>query len=329
MSFFDAAGSSSMIEVAQLIKKVAPTSATVLLIGEPGTGKRLAGRAIHELSERSGSPFLQVNIAGKAEDILESELFGYEKGPFPGASDTKIGRLEEAEGGSLFLDEIGDLTMPLQARMMRFLQDREFERAGSTTTRTAEVRIFGSTTRDLHHAVQLGTFRQDLYYRLNVFPINMPALRRRREDLRSLVRFFCDEMLREYGCDLQFSAEALRMLIHYSWPGNAREMENLIERLAITWEGEVIEAKHLYPFIAQQYEEVVGEDSGRARSLVEMERDQIVEALDRNNWVQSRAANELGITLRQIGYRLKKFGLEKYVKMRRAQWRQSRDESQP
>lgn len=329
MGFFDVAGSPSMIEATQLIKKVAPTAATVLLIGEPGTGKRLAGRAIHELSERRCSPFLQVSIAGKPDDLLESEIFGYEKGPFAGTLDTRSGRLEEAEGGSLFLDEIGDLSMPLQARLMRLLQDREFERVGSTTTRTADVRIIGSTTRDLHDAVQLGTFRQDLYYRLNVFPINMPALRRRREDLRSLVRHFSEKMMREYGCDLRFSPEALQMLVHYSWPGNAREMENLIERLAIAWEGEVIEPKHLNPFIAQQYEDVISEEAGRARSLVEMERDQIIEALDRNNWIQSRAANDLGITLRQIGYRLKKFGLEKYVKMRRSQLRQSRDESEP
>ncbi len=323
--FFDTTASALMMEVTQLIKKVAPTTATVLLIGESGTGKRMASRAIHDLSERSCSPFLQVNITGKAEDLLEGELFGCENGSVAGAADTKIGRLEEAEGGTLFLDEIGDLTMPLQARLMRFLQDREFERMGSTTTRTADVRIIGSTTTDLHNAVQRGRFRQDLYYRLNVFPINMPALRHRREDLRSLLRYFCDEMLRQYGCDLQFSAEALSLLIHYSWPGNAREMENLIERLAITWEGKRIEAKHLYPYMAQQYEDVVGDELGRARSLLEMERERIVEALDRNNWVQSRAANELGITLRQIGYRLKKFGLEEYVKIRRAQWRRARD----
>ncbi len=328
-SFFDAAVSPSMIEVTRLIKKVAPTSATVLLIGEAGTGKRLAGRAIHELSARNSAPFHHVNIVGKAEDFLEGEIFGNEKGSSASTLDQGMGKVEEAEAGTLFLDEIGDLTMSLQAKLMRLLQDREFERSGSTTTRTADVRIIGSTTRDLSHAVELGRFRQDLYYRLNVFPINLPALRRRREDLRSLVGYFCDEMFRQYGCALQFSAEALHMLTHYSWPGNAREMENLIERLAITWDGETIDVKHLHPFIGKQYEVVVGEGPGRGRSLEEVERERIVEALDRNHWIQSRAANELGITLRQIGYRLKKFGLEDFVKMRRSQWRQSRDESHP
>ncbi|MFH1112958.1 MAG: sigma 54-interacting transcriptional regulator [Pseudomonadota bacterium] len=328
-AFFDAALSPPMIEATRLIKKVAPTSATVLLIGETGTGKRLAGRAVHELSERNSAPFFQVNISGKAEDVLEGEIFGNEKRSPVKTVDQGIGRVEEAEGGTLFLDEIGDLTMSLQAKLMRLLQDREFERTGSTAARTSDVRIIGSTTGDLNHAVERGRFRQDLYYRLNVFPINLPALRRRREDLRSLIGYFCGEMFREYGCDLQFSAEALHMLIHYSWPGNAREMENLIERLAITWDGEIIDVKDLHPFMGPQYDVVACEDPGRALSLEEVERERIVEALDRNNWVQSRAAGELGITLRQIGYRLKKFGLEDFVKMRRAQRRQSRDEAHP
>ena len=188
-NFFAVGTSPTMFEAQQLIRKVAPTKATVLLLGESGTGKTLVARIIHELSSRARSSFIKVNCAALPDNLLESELFGYEKGAFTGAAESKAGRVEEADGGTIFLDEIGELPMPLQVKLLRFLQDREFERLGSTKTRKVDVRIIAATNRDLSAAVADGSFREDLYYRLNVFPIRVPPLRDRREDIMPLGRF--------------------------------------------------------------------------------------------------------------------------------------------
>jgi Nif-specific regulatory protein len=327
--FFSVSASSEMIEVKQLIRKVAPTSATVLLVGESGTGKTLVGQIIHELSKRSRAPFVKINAAVQPDSFLEEDLFGYEKGAVSGSPDITIGRIEEADGGTVFLDEIGELSMPLQAKLMRLLQDREYERVGSTATRNVDIRVIASTNTDLGSAVQQGTFRQDLYYRLDVFPIVLPPLRDRQEDLDRLLGFFSEQVWRRHGCRLEFSLDAKERLKHYTWPGNVGEMENLVERLAITWEGGCVEPQHLDPFISKGSSDTIAEAPGQSRSLLEMEKQRIVEALERNHWIQSRAARELGITLRQIGYRLKKYQLEEYVKQRRAQWRQFRDENRP
>jgi Nif-specific regulatory protein len=287
-------------------------------LGESGTGKTLVARIMHELSSRARFPFIKVNCAALPENLLESELFGYEKGAFTGAADSKTGRVEEADGGTIFLDEIGELTMPLQAKLLRFLQDREFERLGATKTRSVDVRIIAATNKDLSAAVAEGVFRQDLFYRLNVFPVRVPPLRERREDIVALIKFFSAKVCREYGCELTFTARSLDALEKYSWPGNVREMENLIERLAIIVDGGLIDVKHLSPYISHTQKEWGADDSQGLDSLKDMERRGVLAALERNNWVQSRAAKDLGITLRQMGYRVKRFGLEEIVKQRKS-----------
>jgi Nif-specific regulatory protein len=317
-NFFAVGKSPAMSEVQQLIKKVAPTKATVLLLGESGTGKTLVARIVHELSSRSGYPFIKVNSAALPDNLLESELFGFEKGAFTGATESKVGRVEEADGGTIFLDEIGELSMPLQAKLLRFLQDREFERLGSTKTKKVDVRIMAATNKDLAAAVAEGSFRQDLYYRLNVFPIRVPPLRERREDIKALINFFSVKVSREYGCELKFTMSAMEVLQKYSWPGNVREMENLVERLAIITEGGPVDPKNLSPYVTHIYKDLETEEDESLDSLTEMEKRGVVAALERNNWIQSRAARDLGITLRQMGYRVKKFGLEGVLKQRRS-----------
>jgi Nif-specific regulatory protein len=318
-SFFGVGNSPAMTEIQELIRKVAATKATVLLLGESGTGKTLVAKIIHELSSRARYPFIKVNCAALPDNLLESELFGYEKGAFTGATESKVGRVEEANYGSIFLDEIGELSMPLQAKLLRFLQEREFERLGSTKTRKVDVRIVAATNKDLTGAVADGSFREDLFYRLNVFPIRVPPLRERREDLAPLIAFFSRKISREYGCDLRFTAGAMDILAKYSWPGNVREMENLVERLAIIFGSGTVDVRDLTPYIAH------GHHGGRKSepderlqdSLKDRERRIVVEALERNSGIQSRAARDLGITLRQMGYRVKKFGLEELLKTRK------------
>ena len=316
-NFFAVGTSPTMFEVQQLIRKVAPTKASVLLLGESGTGKTLVARIIHELSSRARSSFIKVNCAALPDNLLESELFGYEKGAFTGAVESKAGRVEEADGGTIFLDEIGELPMPLQVKLLRFLQDREFERLGSTKTRKVDVRIIAATNRDLSAAVADGLFREDLYYRLDVFPIRVPPLRERREDIIPLVSFFCDKISREYGSSLQFTNSGLDAFVRYSWPGNVREMENLVERLAIIFDEATIDLLDLSPYLVHGVKEVEMQDRKLLGSLRERERQEVLDSLERNNWVQSHAAQELGITLRQIGYRIKKFGLEEFVKQKK------------
>jgi len=325
-NFFAIGTSPAMFEAQQLIMKVAPTKATVLLLGESGTGKTLAARIIHELSGRARSSFIKVNCAALPDNLLESELFGYEKGAFTGAVESKAGRVEEADGGTLFLDEIGELPKALQVKLLRFLQDREFERLGSTKTRAVDSRIIAATNRDLNEAAADGSFREDLYYRLNVFPINVPPLRDRIEDIVPLIDFFCAKISREYGSVLQFTTSALEALLKYSWPGNVREMENLIERLAIIFGEAMIKSADLSPYLAHADKQDLSKDRPPLGSLRERERQDVLDALERNNWMQSRAAEELGITLRQMGYRVKKFGLADVLKRRKsasqaAKWR--------
>jgi Nif-specific regulatory protein len=317
-NFFIVGGSKAMLEVQQLVEKVAPTRATVLLLGESGTGKTLVARILHELSSRARCPFVKVNCAAVPENLLESELFGHERGAFTGATAPKPGRFEEAEGGTIFLDEVGELPLGLQAKLLRFLQEREFERVGGNRTIRVDVRILAATNRDLAGAVAKGDFREDLFYRLNVFPIRVPALRERREDIPPLAFHFLRKMSREYGRGLEFSSQALYALELHPWPGNVRELENLLERLAIIVEGPRIEASELAPYLgAPASAPAAPRDSGEMTSLRELEKREVIAALDRNHWIQSRAARELGITLRQIGYRIKKLGLESMSDERR------------
>jgi len=315
--FFMVGRSPSMMEVQQLIKKVAPSKASVLLLGESGTGKTLIARLIHELSNRAKFPFVKINCASLPENLLESELFGHEKGAFTGAVKAKAGRFEEAEGGTIFLDEIGELSLSLQVKILRFLQEREFERLGSTRTRKVDVRVIAATNRVLEEAVKEGSFREDLYYRLNVFPIRVPSLRERKDDIPLLLEHFLDRSSREYGRSFHFTARAMELLQAYDWPGNVREMENLVERLAIVAEGNEIDLKDLPSSLHAEERSLDVEDDISLSRLEEMEKKEVVAALERNRWIQSHAARDLGLTLRQIGYRIRKFGLESLVDERR------------
>ncbi len=311
-NFFDMAKSPAMAEVHQLIRKVAPTRATVLLLGESGTGKTLVAQIIHEMSNRARAPFIKVNCAAVPENLLESELFGHEKGAFTGATEARVGRVEEADGGTLFLDEIGELAPATQAKLLRFIQDKEFERLGSNKTRTVDARIIAATNRDMEQAVREGVFRSDLYYRVNVFPIRIPTARERREDIQPLAQFFTSTVSREYGCDLRLTDEALQALTDYSWPGNVREMENLIERLAIISSG-VVDVKDLAPYIGTAMEPENPEQLSVLGSLAHTEKTRLKAALEKSKGIQSRAAEELGITLRQMGYKIKKYSLQAFV----------------
>jgi Nif-specific regulatory protein len=313
-NFFATGKSPAMLEVHNLIRKVSPTRATVLLLGESGTGKTLVARIIHELGDRSKGPFIKVNCAALPENLLESELFGYEKGAFTGASETKPGRVEEAGGGTIFLDEIGELPLTIQSKLLRFLQDKEFERLGSSKTRRVDVRIIAATNKDLETSVRDGLFRQDLYYRLNVFPIMVPPLNKRPEDIAPLVNFFSQKMSREYGFRLKLTPQAESVLLKYSWPGNVREMENLMERLAIIFGDRTIDLSELSPYVSNFARAQKDMTNSELESLEEVELRRVIAALDRHNWVQTRAARELGITLRQLGYRIKKYGLSDHCR---------------
>jgi len=309
--------SPAIAAIRQLIKKVAPVKAAALLVGESGTGKTLVARVIHALSPRANYPFLKINCASMPENLLEIELFGLEKGAAPGAVRAKPGRLEEADGGSIFLDEVEELSLTLQARLLRFLQEREFERLGGTRTRKVDVRIIAATSRELAEQVNAGAFREDLYYLLSVFPIRVPALRDRREDIPPLLDHFLDKVSEEYGRRFYFTQKAQTVLQEYGWPGNVREMENLVERLCIMVEGSEIDLKDLPAYLAPALSRTEPEDQAFLSRLKEMEKREIVAALERNHWIQSQAAMDLGLTLRQIGYRVKQFGLERLIKEQR------------
>ena len=306
--FFMVGNSTSMARVQQQVEKVAPSKASVLLLGESGTGKTLVARIIHELSSRAKFPFVKLNCASLPENLLESELFGHEKGAFTGASKLKAGRLEEAHGGTVFLDEVGELPLSVQAKLLRFLQEREFERLGSTKTIKVDVRIVAATNRNLEEAVKESIFREDLYYRLNVFPIRIPPLRERKQDIPSLVNHFLKKIGSEYGREIGINAAAMNMLVNYDWPGNVREMENLIERLIIMADSEVIGCEVIPNYLKQS-----NKDDKDYSRLEEMERKEILAALERNGWLQTRTAADLGLTMRQMGYRIKKFNLEKEI----------------
>ncbi len=314
----------AMLEVQRQIERVAPTKATVLLQGESGTGKTLVGRIIHDLSVRKGYPFVKVNCASIPENLLESELFGYEKGAFTGASSSKPGKFEEADKGTIFLDEVGELPLGIQAKLLRFIQEKEFERLGSNKTKKVDARILAATNQDLQHLGDVGKFRTDLYYRLNVFPIVVPSLRERKEDIEGLLLHFLRKVNKEYGRELRFSMESLELFKIYDWPGNVREMENLIERLVILNEDGLIQGKFIRPYLTPKPSRTDCGSQGRnnrvgSSSLKDLEKRELLAALERNGWVQSRAARDLGLSQRQVGYKIAKHGLEGMIAMRRAE----------
>jgi sigma-54 specific flagellar transcriptional regulator A len=234
-----------MRDIHRLIAQVAPFDSNVLILGESGTGKELAARYIHELSGRASHPFVPVNCGAIPAELLESELFGHEKGAFTGALSMRMGRFEFAEGGTLFLDEIGDMSLQMQVKLLRVLQERSFERVGSNRSLRCNVRIVAATHRNLEGAIEAGTFREDLYYRLNVFPVQMPPLRERREDLPVLIEHLVARHAQTSGCAIRLDRSAVACLAHHPWPGNVRELANLLERLAILFPGHTIRREDL------------------------------------------------------------------------------------
>ncbi len=302
--------SAALQEVLQLCDRVAATNASVLLLGETGTGKELSARRIHASSPRTGKPFIAINCAALPETLLESELFGHEAGAFTGAETTKLGRFELANGGTLFLDEIGDISGSTQIKLLRVLQEREFVRVGGVRTISSDVRVIAATNRDLKKALESGHFREDLYYRLNVFPIPMPPLRDRRGDIPLLVDHFVDCTAREFGWSPPVvTPEALDLLSAYRWPGNIREMRNVIERAVLLCDTGRITPEILPREIAGEPKSAVEESSESA--LEGYEKAMIVKALEENGWNQTRAARALGISRDNLRYRLRKYQIKR------------------
>ena len=308
-------GAPAMKPVVTALEKVAPTTTTVLLLGESGTGKEIAARLVHELSPRREGPFVAVNCASISDSLLESELFGHERGAFTGAHAQRRGRLELAQGGTFFLDEIGELKLDLQAKLLRVLQERKFERVGGTRTLSADARFIAATHRDLKKMVAAGTFRQDLYYRLNVFSVELVPLRERKEDIPPLAEALLGQIARELGhAKLSLAADALELLMRAEWPGNVRELKNALERAAILCEGATIRASDLSlesvlePAPHDPEGPAVPAVTGSGR-LEDMELEAIKAALERVDGNRRKAAEILGIGLRTLYEKLKRYDL--------------------
>lgn len=305
----------AMRSVYNMIEQVAPTGATVLIRGSSGTGKELVARAIQQGSTRRDKPFVTVNCAAMPENLVESELFGHEKGSFTGAVSRRIGRVEAANGGTLFLDEIGDLSLPVQVKLLRFLQERTFFRVGGNEELKMDVRIIAATSRDLEAKMADGTFREDLYYRLNVFPIMLPDLRNRRSDIMLLAEYFLDKFCRQYGKSIKrISTPAINMMMSYHWPGNVRELENCIERSVLTAADDVVAGYDLPPSLqtgeTSATNKVSSDGTADFDTLVNsFERELIVESLKANKGNVSASARSLGISNRVIHYKIQKLGI--------------------
>lgn len=310
--------SQKMSKLIQLAGRIAPSQATVLIQGETGTGKELLARLIHNLSSRSDKPLIAVNCAAMPETLLESELFGHEKGAFTGAIQRRIGRFEQAEGGTLFLDEIGELSLPVQVKLLRFLQEREFQRVGGERTHKADVRIISATHQDLDASVKEGTFREDLFYRINVIHMEIPPLRERREDIAPLLEHFTRKFAVENHRKIEgISREAVDLLTRYDYPGNVRELENIIERAVVVCRGHVISREDL------AFPEAFNPQAGPAaepdpippgetlqQAVESLERRMIGDALLQSGTNQSQAARQLGLSERMLRYKLKKYGFK-------------------
>jgi formate hydrogenlyase transcriptional activator len=301
--------SATLRQVLHLVDTVAKGNSTVLLLGETGTGKELVARAIHNRSRRRDRTFVKLNCAAIPGGLLESELFGHERGAFTGAIAQKIGRLELADNGSLFLDEIGDIPLELQPKLLRVLQEREFERLGSTRTKRVDVRVVAATHRDLEGMISNGQFRSDLYYRLNVFPIFIPPLRDRPEDIPLLVQHFVEAAARKMDKTIEtILPGTMEALVQYRWPGNIRELENVIERAVILSPGSVLHV----PLRDLQSRIEPGHDSERLETLADVEREHIRTILKETRWVLSGprgAATRLGVNRSTLYFRMKKLGI--------------------
>jgi len=312
-----------MLQVYDLIEKVSPTSASVLITGESGTGKELVARAIHLNSPRKNNPFVTVNCAALAEELLESELFGYEKGAITDTNPMRKGRFEDADGGTLFIDEIGEISIQLQSKLLRVLQEKSFERVGGSKTRHVNVRIISASNTELKEEVDKGNFREDLYYRLNVIHVVLPPLRERMDDLPAIADFFVKKAAKNLGKEnLELSTAALKLLLTLPWDGNIRELENTIERAAILCDENQIEPEDVQP-------ESTGETDGSNWSsdidlhqlipdsaelndvLYAIEEKMLLQALEETGYVQARAAEKLGITKSLLQYKMKKYRIKK------------------
>ena len=306
--------SREMQQIYEQVRQVAPSDATVLIRGSSGTGKELLARAIVGLSPRKDKPFVVLNCAALPEALVESELFGHEKGSFTGANTRRIGRAEAADGGTLFLDEIGDLTLQTQVKLLRFLQERTFSRVGSNEELRSDVRFLAATSRNLEELMEKRLFREDLYYRLNIFPIVMPDLIKRKSDIILLAEHFLEKMNLKYNKHIvRLSTPTINMLLAYHWPGNVRELENCIERAVLTATDDCIHGYNLPPSL-QMGKESAAEDRGQNASLEVMmrsyERELIVEALKRHNGNRTAAGRELGLSPRMMNYHLNKAGVQ-------------------
>jgi len=304
--------SSRMQEVYEMIHRVMDSTATVLLRGESGTGKTLVAKALHYNSKRSAKPFIVVNCSALPETLLESELFGHEKGAFTGANERKKGRFEEAEGGTLFLDEIGEISHAVQVKLLSVVQERTFQRLGSAQPISCNVRLVAATNRDLEKAVSEKTFREDLYYRLNVFPVYMPPLRERRTDILLLAEFFLEKYAKENGKNIKrISTASIDMLIQYHWPGNVRELQNCMERATLICDSDTIKGNHLPPTL-QTLDSINSHKNPLSMSAAveNFEKDLIIEGLKKHSGNQTKTAKYLDTSLRIINYKIHQYNID-------------------
>lgn len=326
-------GNSSKIQqLKKVIQQVSPTDVNVLITGESGTGKEIAGRLIHSLSSRKNKPFVPVNCGAIPTDLLESELFGHEKGAFTGAITSRMGRFELAQGGTIFLDEIGDMPLSMQVKILRVIQEKVFERVGSNKSIKVDVRIIAATHRDLEEEIKKGGFREDLFYRLNVFPIEMPSLRDRLEDIPAIVQDLIAKCKQETNAEIKISHKAMASLLQCKWHGNIRELSNLIERLTVLYPNETVDFEQL-PEKYQVHENAdmsqvtlknmamsekvivnnfsMSQDVNLKEMLYQIEHSFIKEALERTNGIVSHAAEKLGMRRTTLIEKMKKFSIEK------------------
>jgi transcriptional regulator with PAS, ATPase and Fis domain len=315
MSFKEYVGQNRNVkETLILAAKVARTDSTVLILGESGVGKEVLARAVHKSSRRKDKPLIKVNCAAIPENLIESELFGYEEGAYTGAKKGgKLGKFELAHSGTIFLDEIGDMSLTMQAKLLRVLQEKEFERVGGTTTVKVDIRVIAATNRDLEAMISDGTFRKDLYYRLNIVPLRLNPLRERKDDLMALTKTFLDQFSREVGHELSLSNQVVRLFQLYDWPGNIRELQNVLEHASIVCNGTSIEIHHLPPNIIPSRNEPssVKEKTYELREIVaRVEKELILSALENNNNNRTKAMKILGISRRAFYDKLRRYGIE-------------------
>lgn len=305
-----------LTEVVRIINKIAPTSSTVLVYGESGTGKELVARAIHDNSPRKGKHFFAINCAAIPESLMESELFGHEKGSFTGADSREIGLFEAAEGGTVFLDEIGEMNIATQSKLLRAIQEKEIRRVGGKINIPVDVRIISATNKELEAEIKKGGFREDLFYRLNVIRINLPPLRERGSDIAILADFFIKKYSKATGIPIKgISKPALKILLNFSWPGNVRQLESVIERCVLMADSEYIQPEDLpvevYEMAGKAAEKLPFDFPPGGISIEDLERGLIIKAMERADWVISKAAPLLGMSYKTLQYRLDKFGIGK------------------